>query len=162
MRKTTFERFLAKYKVVKGHWIWQKNKTQGGYGVFKFAQKDTTAHRASYLFFVGEIPPSMHVLHICDTPSCINPAHLFIGTPADNMRDMVLKGRNTNSGINSSSATKCPKGHSYTLDNTYVYVRKNEYLSAKYSDKLTRTNRICRECARLRSAKIRKLRKDKL
>lgn len=50
-------------------------------------------HRASYIIRYGSVPDGLHVLHRCDNPPCCNPAHLFVGTPVDNVADMDAKGR---------------------------------------------------------------------
>lgn len=82
-----------------GCWEWQKTKDRVGYGRLKVSlgSRDSfrheSAHRYSYLLFVGEIPTGMCVLHKCDNRSCVNPGHLFLGTQKDNIRDMHAKGR---------------------------------------------------------------------
>lgn len=73
--------------------IWTGTIGAGGYGSIKIG-KNIKAHRASWIAHKGEIPKGMMVLHKCDTPACINPDHLFIGTQLDNMRDALAKGRN--------------------------------------------------------------------
>lgn len=76
-----------------GCWLWLKAKHPDGYGSITYKKKPTKAHRVSYLEFIGPIPDGFFVLHSCDTPSCINPNHLRIGTASDNMKDMVKRGR---------------------------------------------------------------------
>jgi len=51
------------------------------------------AHRWAYETFVGPIPDGLGVCHHCDTPSCVRPDHLFVGTQKDNVRDCISKGR---------------------------------------------------------------------
>lgn len=78
-----------------------------GYGIIGFQAKHMRAHRASYLCRVGDIPGGAWVLHRCDNPTCINPAHLFLGTHQDNMTDMVKKDRSARgSGLPQSKLTE--------------------------------------------------------
>ena len=76
-----------------GCWIWSGNKTAHGYGKMCVNGVGTAAHRYSYSVHKGPIPDGMFVCHTCDTPSCVNPDHLFVGTPKDNYDDMMKKGR---------------------------------------------------------------------
>ena len=81
-----------------GCWLWTASKRNKGYGAFAFTGADgvavqTRAHRLSFEAFNVPIPDGLCVLHRCDVPACVNPDHLFLGTKADNNRDMVKKGR---------------------------------------------------------------------
>jgi hypothetical protein len=75
-----------------GCWIWTRGVTSRGYGAL-YQNGQILAHRFSYQVFKGAIPEGLHVLHNCDTPSCVNPDHLYLGTHADNMLDKKRKGR---------------------------------------------------------------------
>lgn len=73
-----------------GCWLWTSGWDTDGYGLLTGNKK---AHRVSYEIHLGPIPPGMCVCHKCDTPACVNPAHLFLGTNQDNTKDRVTKGR---------------------------------------------------------------------
>lgn len=75
-----------------GCWVWT-GRRHHGYGVTTVTGRDEGAHRVSYTLAVGPIPDGLGVLHHCDNPPCVRPSHLFVGTQADNNRDMEQKGR---------------------------------------------------------------------
>lgn len=85
-------------------WEWTGAKLPSSYGILSFYGQRTYAHRVSYLLFKDPTfklfqegrnkEDSQHILHTCDNPSCVNPEHLKIGTPGENMKDRDSKGRN--------------------------------------------------------------------
>ena len=102
-RKDMRERFMSKvYRCADGCWLWMGTKlkpgrrTTGGYGQFSVNNSYLYAHRVSYELHTGPIPAGAHVMHSCDVRHCVNPAHLSLGTRADNMADMVEKSRQAN------------------------------------------------------------------
>ena len=79
---------------VTGCWVWAAYRQSGGYGQFNLDNKPTLAHRASWSFYnKSAVPEGLCVLHTCDNPPCINPAHLFLGTARDNVADCINKNR---------------------------------------------------------------------
>lgn len=76
-----------------GCWVWMGWLDKDGYGSTRVDGKAIKAHRASYIAYHGEIPSEMCVCHKCDTPSCVNPDHLFLGSQLDNQTDKVNKRR---------------------------------------------------------------------
>jgi len=77
-------------------WEWKGSKTKTGYGRINngtHSGSPLRAHRVSWEIHNGPIPEGKYVLHRCDNPGCVNPRHLWIGSQADNIRDMDRKGR---------------------------------------------------------------------
>lgn len=74
-------------------WLWLKASSPFGYGVIYDGTRNRMAHRMAWEIAHGPIPTGLLVCHVCDTPACINPSHLFVGTQGDNINDMFRKGR---------------------------------------------------------------------
>jgi hypothetical protein len=88
-------RFEMKFAAcpMSGCWIWLTGCDERGYGRSCLHRKNMAAHRVAWMIYRGPIGDK-HVCHQCDVRCCVNPAHLFLGTHTDNMRDCLSKGRN--------------------------------------------------------------------
>ena len=94
--------------------LWVGNTGKTGYGMLNWQNQVWLAHRLAWMEIHGRIPAGMNILHRCDVRPCINPAHLFLGTTADNMRDLRekerIRGRLTNGALAAiRSATGSPR-----------------------------------------------------
>lgn len=96
-RKNTAENadnwLWPRVKKSDGCWFWLGSRDQKGYGKVQFQGQKSVVHRVVYELLVGPVPDGFQVCHHCDNPPCCNPAHLFVGTNQDNVRDSFNKGR---------------------------------------------------------------------
>ena len=146
MREIDYKRFMSKVIKTDNCWLWNAGKNYKDYGNFSVTingcSKTYRAHRFIYEYFNGTIPEGMLVCHTCDTPRCVNPNHLWLGTVSDNTVDSVNKKRH---GM--TKKTHCPRGHEYTLDNTYTRANRASHA------------RECRKCRKIKSQKYEEKRK---
>lgn len=118
MNHLSFDEFFKALIVIERHTAladsgcleWKSALTTMGYGKLTFHGKGYTAHRFAFEKLVESIQPGMWVLHRCDNPKCVNPEHLYQGTPIDNRADMLNRDRWKHPWAN---RTHCAKGHDY-------------------------------------------------
>lgn len=120
-KRNPYHRFMEKVQPQEnGCWLWIGAKCKGTskgafyYGFFQDNYKMHYAHRWIWAHEHGEIPPGLVVMHTCDNPLCVNPAHLRLGTQKDNIRDRDEKGRNGNKGREVTQETRAKMSKSQT------------------------------------------------
>lgn len=113
-----------------GCWNWT-GATSRGYGQLTSGGKHQTAHRFVFEKFVAPINTGLWVLHHCDNRLCVNPSHLYQGTPIDNRADMINRKRWSHPW---GRRAHCAKGHDYQTGGFYISKKDN--------------SRVCRTCQR--------------
>lgn len=142
-RRPAAERFWVKVQKSADCWLWTASLDRTGYGVFALsAGHFARAHRYAYELLVGPIPDGLFLCHRCDVRTCVNPAHMFIGTAKDNTDDMHRKGRWV---VPYLTQTHCRHGHEFTESNTY---------------RSPPGWRSCRECSRVSNRRTGKIRRQ--
>lgn len=135
---TLEQRFWRKVGKTDDCWYWIAAKSPKGYGNLWNGNRVEHAHRVAYKLFIGPIPDGLFVCHTCDEPSCVNPAHLFLGTNEDNQRDASRKGR-------TAAGTKHPNSK---LTSEQVIEMRTLYATGEFTlQQLAEAYKICNSTA---------------
>ena len=109
INEDAIHKFYSKVLFTDSCWMWIGHIAgNNNYGEFTYKNKRCRAHRYSFMIRFGSIPVGLNALHRCDTPLCVNPDHLFLGTQRDNIYDAINKKRIPQIF---SPNEKCIKGH---------------------------------------------------
>lgn len=144
-----------------GCWLWDGYTDQAGYGRIGLGRRHagmTGAHRLSLKIAGIDVPEDKLVLHRCDVPCCVNPDHLFVGTQADNIADMLkkgrrqwgpspLKGKPRPGRVFNAVKTHCIHGHPFSGDNLSIAANGERRCRACWRRRraLSRERRIAKE-----------------
>lgn len=110
-------------------WPWTASRTDRGYGMFQLRGRNRRAHRVAFELTYGH-PPECFACHACDNPSCCNPRHLYDGTPAQNSRDMIERGR--------TARRMGEQNHSAKLSDAQVREIRRRYAAGESQKALSR------------------------
>jgi hypothetical protein len=115
-----------------GCWLWTKGKNSDGYGFLMRDRCMIGVHRLSFMVFRGDIPIDMLVCHRCDVRNCINPEHLYLGTHADNMKDMSERKRTKFQDGENNSSVKLTRSQVVDILNRWSEGEPQSTLAEEY------------------------------
>ena len=132
---------LARYEISdNGCWEFTGPLHAHGYGRFTIyvstlrpKKRKFVASRVAYAYYTGEDPGARLVCHVCDNPRCINPDHLFLGTPKDNAQDREQKGRGANQKGENNPSCKINAGTVLSILDAIRAGKNNKQIAAEYS-----------------------------
>jgi len=112
-------------------WEWQGGKSVAGYGRFWLNGKTVSSTHFAYSSTGRSIRPGYFICHSCDNPGCVNPSHLFQGTPKENQMDMIKKGRQVNTRRKRENYTRGEMCHLSKLTQSQVKEMRSLYAARK-------------------------------
>ena len=129
--------------------IWTGAAKPSGYGNINIEGRTESTHRASWMAFKGSIPPGMIVCHHCDTPACVNPDHLFLGSHKDNAADMDAKGRRVVTHRHGAENPMYGRNHTVDSKRKQSDAKKEKYIGGNHpratiSEQTARKIKLCK------------------